>query len=105
MAKRFDYRVCHVQQARVTFVNGQWYGKQPPDAGPRETALESCPTEWDYLRLLGEEGWELVAVVAGQGGDVDNRTLYCRRDMDQTESTELVTWEQLKAEARARMRG
>ena len=72
-------------------MNGQWHGKQLPDAGPPHRGPRKLSDGVGLPRWRGEDGWELVAVVAGFGGDVDNRTLYCRRDLEPTtESTELV---------------
>ena len=58
----YDYQVCSVQYGRVTFVNGEWRGGAPMGEDSN-AALESCPNVWDYLREMGREGWELVAVI------------------------------------------
>lgn len=60
MADRYEYQVCQVQSARVTFVNGAWVGGVAPSAENYEAALGSCPAVWDYLQEAGREGWELV---------------------------------------------
>ncbi|MFO0658608.1 MAG: hypothetical protein U0165_02060 [Polyangiaceae bacterium] len=59
--KRFEYRVCSVQDGRVTWVNGQWQGKLPINTTNSTGALQSCPQTWDYLAAAGADGWELVA--------------------------------------------
>lgn len=79
---RFDYRLCQVQGARVTFVNGEWQGMRPMNAANAEESLQSCALEWDYLRTAGDEGWQLVGVAQGIGNDSNARTLYLRRDRD-----------------------
>ncbi len=60
MAKTFKYRVCQMQMARVTYVNGQWQGLQVPEVAGPETVFNSCPMVWEYLDAAGREGWELV---------------------------------------------
>ena len=59
MAKSFKYRVCQVQMARVTFVNGHWQGLQIPEDSSTEELYNSCPMVWDYLEAAGRDGWEL----------------------------------------------
>ena len=58
----FKYRVCQIQMARVTYVNGRWQGLQVPEVAGTETVFNSCPMVWEYLEAAGREGWELVAV-------------------------------------------
>ena len=64
MAKSFKYRVCQVQMARVTFVNGHWQGLQIPEDSSSEELYNSCPMVWDYLEAAGRDGWELIATSA-----------------------------------------
>lgn len=79
MTKRFEFRECQVQRARVMFVNGEWPGTIPLAAGDQEAALQSCPQEWDYLQHAGDDGWDLASAI----GDVTNaRILYLRRERD-----------------------
>jgi hypothetical protein len=47
MSKRFEFRECQVQRARVMFVNGEWQGTIALASGDQEAALQSCPQEWD----------------------------------------------------------
>ena len=62
MGERFEYRVCQVQDSRVTFVNGEWAGRFPLNADDPVSSVESCSWVWDYLAEAGLDGWELVAV-------------------------------------------
>jgi hypothetical protein len=62
MGGRFEYTVCQAQESRVTFVNGEWFGRYPFDANDPGASMESCPWVWDYLAEAGHDGWELVAV-------------------------------------------
>ena len=78
--QRIDYRVCQVQGARVTFVNGEWQGARPVNAVHADESLQSCPLEWDFLRAAGDDGWALVSVAPGIANDPDARILYLRRD-------------------------
>jgi hypothetical protein len=80
MAKRYEFRVCQVQHARVTFVNGKWQGKMAPTPDHEEQAFKTCPEEWDYLRAAGAEGWDLAGVAGGVGGEANARMLYLRRE-------------------------
>ena len=64
MAKTFKYRVCQVQMARVTFVNGHWQGLQVPENSNPAELYNSCPMVWEYLESAGRDGWELVASAA-----------------------------------------
>lgn len=62
---RFEYRVCLSQQGKVTHANGEWQGTEDPaehTAEAYEAVLPSCPTEWEYLNRVGQDGWELSAV-------------------------------------------
>jgi hypothetical protein len=61
VAKTFKYRVCQVQMARVTFVNGHWQGLQVPEDADTQELYNSCPLVWEYLESAGRDGWELVA--------------------------------------------
>jgi hypothetical protein len=61
MSDRFEYRVCQVQNSRVTFENGVWAGNVTPDQTQAQVAFESCPEVWVYLNRAGAEGWELVS--------------------------------------------
>lgn len=61
MAKTFKYRVCQVQMARVTFVDGHWQGLQVPEDANTTELYNSCPLVWEYLGSAGRDGWELVA--------------------------------------------
>jgi len=63
---RYEYRVCQSQQSRVTFVNGEWFGRYPFDPEDPAGSMESCPWVWEYLEEAGLEGWELVAVEGQQ---------------------------------------
>jgi hypothetical protein len=74
---QFQYRVCSMQNSRITFVNGEWQGHVAPTADDPNEALQSCPAVWDYLRRAGADGWELVSA------------------MDQTQSTEGVPLQML----------
>jgi hypothetical protein len=85
MARAFKYRVCQVQMARVTFVNGQWQGLQVlENANPTEL-YNSCPMVWDYLEAAGREGWELVttSALAVSQGEVGNMTslLFLKKEL------------------------
>ena len=55
---RFEYQVCQVQGAAVTFVNGAWQGDVPMVQlkEPQEIA-DHCPKVWEYLDLAGDKGW------------------------------------------------
>jgi phosphohistidine phosphatase len=80
MDDRFEYRVCLVQQSRVTFANGQWLGEAPQTDPDVQRAFQSCPEVWSYLNQAGAEDWKLVAVTTRtqeQGQIVD--VLYLER--------------------------
>jgi hypothetical protein len=78
--RRYEYQVCSVQQARVTFVNGAWQGSVAPGGGDHEAALQSCPAAWDYLEAAGYDGWELAGAVAHQTGQAGYEVLYLKRE-------------------------
>ncbi len=78
--RRYEYQVCSVQQARVTFVNGAWQGRVSPEAGGHEAALQSCPNTWDYLEAAGYDGWELTASVAHQTDQASYEVIYLKRE-------------------------
>jgi hypothetical protein len=82
MNKRFDFRVCQVQRARVSYVNGEWQGSRPIAADRVDESLQSCSLEWDYLRSAGEDGWNLVGVAQGIGADTNARILYLTRERE-----------------------
>ncbi len=82
MSRRFEFRVCQVQNARVTFVNGNWQGNRPPAADRVDDSLQTCSMEWDYLEGAGDDGWDFVGVAQGVGGDANTRILYLRRERD-----------------------
>ncbi|HKQ51728.1 MAG TPA: hypothetical protein VJT74_05120 [Pyrinomonadaceae bacterium] len=67
MAKSFKYRVCQVQAARVTFVNGRWQGLQVGEEAGAAQLYNSCPMVWEYLESAGRDGWELVSVAPHPG--------------------------------------
>jgi hypothetical protein len=78
---RCEYRVCQVQESRVTYVNGDWQGTIAPAQNVRE-ALSSCLLEWEFLNTAGADGWELVSATGSVGGDTNARVLYLRREQD-----------------------
>lgn len=80
VARRYEYQVCSVQSARVTWVNGGWVGNVAPEAGDHDAALQSCPTVWDYLQSVGYDGWELVSALAHQTEHGGYEMLYLRRE-------------------------
>jgi phosphohistidine phosphatase len=80
MDDRFEYRVCLVQQSRVTFANGRWLGEVPQADPDVQRAFHSCPEVWSYLNQAGAEGWKLVSATTRaqeQGQIVD--VLYLER--------------------------
>ncbi|MBI1916952.1 MAG: hypothetical protein HYS12_19765 [Planctomycetes bacterium] len=79
MARLFEYRVCQVQESRVTFVNGKWQGKIPP-SHDHEEALNTCPEVWIYLRRVGGEGWELASATAVTAKEATYQLLYLKRE-------------------------
>ena len=81
MRQHYEYRVCQIQQSRVTYVNGTWQGKLPPASDKVEAALASCAQTWDYLHSAGEDGWELAGAVAPGSGSTDvHQVLYLKRN-------------------------
>lgn len=80
MNKQIEFRVCQVQGARVTYVNGEWQGARPIVAERVEESLQSCSLEWDYLRAAGDSGWNLVGVAQGIGADPNARIVYLSRE-------------------------
>jgi hypothetical protein len=78
----YEYQVCSVQYARVTFVNGTWRGRAAMSEDT-SASLESCPNVWDYLQEAGRDGWELVAVVThpNQQQDTVQDMLYLKRPL------------------------
>ena len=80
MWKNLEYRVCTVQNARVTFVGNDWQGRVEPAEGNHDEALNSCPQVWDYLNEQGRYGWELAAAAPQNIGEVAMQTLYLKRE-------------------------
>ena len=78
--KTFEYRVCHCQYDRVTFVNEAWQGTIGPQSADAITAVETCPRVADYLQGAGREGWELVAVLAQMVNETNQQILYLKRE-------------------------
>lgn len=80
MSTRYEYRVCQLQQAKVTFVNGIWAGSRSMDPARVDESLATCSMTWDYLHDAGREGWELVATsVSAQSPP--HEVLYLKRLM------------------------
>ena len=71
---QFEYMICSAQFMHLTFVNGEWQGTHAPNT---PGALESCPTLWEFLQEVGENGWELVAVNSSNNDDLTS--LYLKR--------------------------
>lgn len=46
MPDTFEYRVCLVQQMRVSWENGTWQETRPLDPERAVESLESCPLMW-----------------------------------------------------------
>ncbi|MDT7604456.1 MAG: hypothetical protein QOF61_2453 [Acidobacteriota bacterium] len=81
MARSFEYRVCNVQQGHVTFVNGVWQGSAPlAEVAGLTDPFKFCVEVWDYLRLAGEDGWELVAAATHEQKDAVYDVLYLKRE-------------------------
>jgi hypothetical protein len=80
VARRYEYQVCSVQSARVTWVNGSWQGTVAPESADHDAALKSCPTVWEYLQGVGYDGWELTASVAHQTNEASYEVIYLRRE-------------------------
>jgi hypothetical protein len=81
MPRTFEYRVCNVQQGHVTFVDGVWQGSAPlAEVAGLADPFKFCLEVWDYLRLAGADGWELVTTVAHQTNDASYDILYLKRE-------------------------
>ena len=80
MARNYEYRVCNVQQTRVTFVNGAWQGSVALDYNAAESSMNSCPHVWDYLQSAGYDGWELAGAVGQDTRDGSFQVLYLKRE-------------------------
>ena len=80
--REFAYRVCAMQQNRVTFVNGEWQGSIAPTADNPNLALNSCPTIWDYLESAGQEGWELVSALTQRVDEAQMQTLFLKQEKE-----------------------
>jgi hypothetical protein len=79
--RRFEYRVCNVQQGHVTFVDGVWQGSAPLAQVAGETdPFKYCLDVWDYLRIAGEDGWEMITAVTHQTKDASYDVLYLKRE-------------------------
>jgi hypothetical protein len=75
---RYEYRVCQVQYARITYADGVWQGTMPPNAA---NSMDSCPELHAYLRKVGEEGWELVSAINQHiAPDMNFQALYFKRE-------------------------
>lgn len=79
MSERYEYLICQVQSACVTFVNGEWAGSVSPSTGDHEAAFASCPLVWDYLQQVGADGWELVGAYGLQNPSDHLEKLYLKR--------------------------
>ena len=79
----YEYQVCQVQNAAVTFVNGAWQGDVPTAQlkGPDEIS-DHCPRVWDYLNMAGKQGWELVAVTTEEFEHGRLEVLYLKRSVE-----------------------
>ena len=77
----YEYRVCAMQNGRVTFVNGQWQGSIAPESDDPNQALDTCPAVWQYLDVAGREGWELVSAINQPLQDVHLQTLFLKREI------------------------
>lgn len=73
---QFEYMICSAQLMHLTFVNGEWQGRLPPDS---TGALETCPKLWDFLQEVGKNGWELITVTTAIKPD-ELTTLYFKRE-------------------------
>lgn len=80
MTRQFEYRVCAMQNGRVTFVNGNWQGTIAPGAENPNVALDTCPVVWEYLAEAGLEGWELSGAINQPLPDVHLQTLFLKRE-------------------------
>lgn len=83
MARALAYRVCYIQESRVTFVNGEWQGQAALDPAS-DASLQSCPKTWEFLREAGAAGWELVGVGSHTkpGSEGAAQVLYLCREYD-----------------------
>ncbi len=81
MSQQFEYRVCAMQNGRITFVNGEWQGTIPPTSEDPNDALETCPTVWAYLQEAGQKGWELVSALNQPPSQIQPQTLFLKRAM------------------------
>jgi hypothetical protein len=79
--QQYEYSIAAAQLNFVTFVDGQWQGTLPPNAAG---ALQSCPRVWDFLNEMGQEGWDLVSVVANPVEEQAEplTTLYLKRELE-----------------------
>lgn len=80
----YEYRVCAVQNSRVTFVNGEWQGTVAPGSDDPNQALETCPPVWSYLQETGQKGWELVSAVNQEREGLNLQTLFLKRALADT---------------------
>lgn len=80
MTKQYEYRVCAMQNGRITFVNGQWQGTIAPGTEDPNEALNTCPVVWSYLQEAGERGWQLVSAINQPLTDVQLQTLFLMRE-------------------------
>lgn len=80
MTKQYEYRVCAMQNGRITFVNGQWQGTIAPGTDDPNEALNTCPVVWAYLQQAGQNGWQLVSAINQPLEDVHLQTLFLMRD-------------------------
>lgn len=81
MTAKYEYRVCAMQNGRVTFVNGQWQGTIAPGTDDPNEALNTCPVVWVYLNDAGASGWKLVSAINQPLQDVHLQTLFLRREV------------------------
>jgi hypothetical protein len=79
MSQQYEYRVCAMQNGRITFVNGEWQGTLSPNTDDPNDALETCPAVWVYLQQAGLEGWELVSALNQPLPEVQLQTLFLKR--------------------------
>ena len=77
--QQFQYRVCAMQNNRITFVNGEWQGTMAPHIEDPNEALATCPAVWTYLQEAGQAGWELVSTVTQTVTGVEMQTLFLKR--------------------------
>jgi hypothetical protein len=81
MRRKFEYRVCAMQNGRITFVNGEWQGTIAPETEDPNQALDTCPVVWTYLQEAGEQGWELASAINQPLQDVQLQTLFLKREI------------------------